>query len=137
MARGFTGHVLVSASYTYEQIEVLHREDLEEMEHLTIGFEDETSNKAGNTGGLGDDPLHVSFGPTVNLGNLNTIPAPHMPTPTSSQLCDELVGTARKGNEKCTKQIWYGLIDVVGARWIFVSLEKSQEHVNTKVFHYA
>jgi hypothetical protein len=33
--------------------------------------------------------------------------------------------------------MWYGLIDVAGARWIFGSLEKSQEYVDTKVFRYA
>ena len=57
--------------------------------------------------------------------------------PTSSRLRNELVGTTRKGNDKRTKQMWYGLIDVAGARWIFGSLEKSQEYFDTKVFRYA
>ena len=38
VARGFTGHGIIGASYTYEQVEVLRCEDLEEMEHLTVGF---------------------------------------------------------------------------------------------------
>jgi hypothetical protein len=136
VARGFTGHSLVGASYTYEQVEALRHKDLKEMEHhLTVGLEDEISDEEGNTGGPGDDPPHVSFGPTVNLGNLNKIPAPRTPMPTSSQLCNELVGRTRKGVE--TKQMWYGVINVAGACWIFGSLEKSQEYVDTKVFRYA
>jgi hypothetical protein len=57
--------------------------------------------------------------------------------PTSSWLRDELVGTTRKGKDKGTPHTWYGLINVTGARWIFSSLEKSQEYVDTKVFQYA
>ena len=56
VARGFTGHDLIGASYSHEQVEVLRREDLEEMEHLTAGLEDETSDEEGNTEGSGDHP---------------------------------------------------------------------------------
>jgi hypothetical protein len=138
VARGFTGHGIVGATYTYQQVEALRREDLEEMEHLTVGLEDETSDEERDTGGRGEDPPHVSFGPTVNIENLNKLPAaPRTPTPTSSRLRDDLVGTTRKGKDKRTPHMWYGLIDVAGARWVFDSLEKSQEYVDTKVFRYA
>ena len=38
VARGFTGHDLIGASYTHEQVEVLRREDLEAVSytHLTL-----------------------------------------------------------------------------------------------------
>jgi hypothetical protein len=61
VARGFTGHDIVGATYTYEQVEALLRKDLKEMEHLTVGLKDETSDQERDTGGRGEDPPHVSL----------------------------------------------------------------------------
>jgi hypothetical protein len=44
--RGFTGHGLVGTSYTHDHVDSMRREDLEEMEHLTVGLEEETDNDA-------------------------------------------------------------------------------------------
>jgi hypothetical protein len=55
----------------------------------------------------------------------------------SNQLRDELVETTRADKKKTEDPpLWYGLVDVAGARWIFQNLEKMQEYGDTKVFRY-
>jgi hypothetical protein len=44
VAHGFTGHGFAGTCYTHEQVNSIRREDLEEMEHLTVDLEDETTN---------------------------------------------------------------------------------------------
>ena len=135
LIRGFTGHGQVGASYTHAQIQTMRREDLDEMEHLTVGLDDETSDEDMFPGDQEPDPPRVSFGPDSTL-DPNACAAPR--TPTTTRIRDELVVTTRPGFDKQTKPLlWYGLIDVAGARWLFDSLEKAQEYVDTKVFRFA
>jgi hypothetical protein len=105
------------------------------MEHLTVGLDDETSDEDVFPEDQDPDPPRVSFGPD-NTREPNVCAAPR--TPTTTRIRDELVVTTRPGHDKRTKPLlWYGLIDIAGARWIFDSLEKAQEYVDTKVFRFA
>jgi hypothetical protein len=95
VACGFTGHGLIGTSYTHEQVEELCRKDLEEMENLAAGLEDDSNDKEEDTDDPNKDPSHVIFGPTSTL---NKSLAPHMPTGT--QLHDDLIETTcNKGKE--------------------------------------
>jgi hypothetical protein len=136
LVRGFTGNGLVGTSYSHAQVDAMRREDLDKMEHLTAGLEDETTDEEVYPGNPNDDPPRVSFGPSSTLEHPTERTAPR--TPTTTQLRDELVGSTRTGQDKRTKQLlWYGLVDVAGARWIFDNIEKAQEYVDTKVFRFA
>jgi hypothetical protein len=127
----FQGHGLVGTFYTQEQVKELWCQDLEEMENLMTGMTDRNSD---NEDGSVAFPSRVSFWPT-NIGSTTTRDSPK--TPMSNQLRDELVETTRADKKKTEDPpLWYGLVDVAGARWIFQNLEKMQEYGDTKVFRY-
>jgi hypothetical protein len=67
VACGFTGHGLVGTCYTHEQVDSMRREDLEEMEHLSVGLEDETTDDDVYPEDSNENPSRVSFGPTSTL----------------------------------------------------------------------
>jgi hypothetical protein len=68
LVQGFTGNGLVGTSYTHLQVEAMQQKDLDKMEHLTVGLEDETTNKAVYPGNPNNDPPWVSFGSSSTLG---------------------------------------------------------------------
>jgi hypothetical protein len=131
VGRGFQGHGLVGTFYTQEQVKELQRQDLEEMENLTTGM---TDGNWDDEDGSVASPSRVSFRP--NLGSTTTRDSPK--TPTTNQLRDELVETTHTDKKKTEDPpLWYGLVDVAGARWVFQNLKKAQEYVDTKVFRFA
>jgi hypothetical protein len=122
---GFQGHGLVGIFYTQEQVEELRHQDLEEMENLTTGMADENTYDEDESV---VSPAWVSFGLNTNLDSTIIRDSPR--TPMATQLRDELVETTHLDKKKTEKQsLWYGLINVVGARWIFQTLRKVQEYV--------
>jgi hypothetical protein len=131
VGRGFQGHGLIGTFYTQEQVKELRRQDLEEMENLTTGM---TDGNLDDEDGSVAPPSRVSFGP--NLGSTTTRDSKK--TPTANQLRDELVETTRADKKKTEDPpLWYGLVDVAGARCVFQNLKKAQEYVDTKVFRFA
>ena len=69
----------------------MQREDLEEMEHLTVGLEDETTDDKVYPGDPNVDPPRVSFGPTSTLEPPIETVAPR--TPMIDRLRDKLMGS--------------------------------------------
>jgi hypothetical protein len=130
VGRGFQGHGLVGTFYTPEQVEKMRRQDLEEMENLTAGMADGTTDEEEESVNL----ARVSFGPNTDS------PAARKSTrtPSSTQLRDDLLSTTRPIAKPIRDpSLWYGLVDVAGARWVFNDLKKAQAYVDTKTFRFA
>jgi hypothetical protein len=102
------------------------------MENLTTRMADGNSD---DEAGSNTSPSPITIGPT-NLGS--TTAQDSSKTSTATQLRDKLVKSTCTDNKKKTMNppIWYRLVDVRGARWIFQNLEKVREYV-TKDFYFA
>jgi hypothetical protein len=92
------------------------------MENLTTGM---TDGNLDDEDGSVAPPSRVSFGP--NLGSTTTRDSKKTPTANT------------RADKKKTEDppLWYGLVDVAGARCVFQNLKKAQEYVDTKVFRFA
>jgi hypothetical protein len=134
VSRGYQGNGRVGTHYTTAQYLELQRQDLEEMERIAQGMLDGTEDEE-EEDERNDPQPRVTFG-------TNDVPfeprAPQTP-PNAERLREDLSGLTRQGStmQRPTPTLWYGLIDVSGARWIFQDLKKAQEYVDMKVFRFA
>jgi hypothetical protein len=99
---------------------MMEQEDLEEMQKVAAGMQDGTEDEEEEIDQLGRRP-QVSFGPT------EVAPGPNEPpfTPPTKRLQADLSDMTRQGRSTAQRpkpNLWYGLIDVLGAKWLFQDL---------------
>jgi hypothetical protein len=132
VSRGYQGNGRVGTYYTMAQYLELERQDLEEMETIAQGMLDGVEDEEEATG--------LEPNTRVTFGTNETI-EPRVPQtpPIAARLREDLSGLTRQGlaTQRPSPTLWYGLIDVSGAKWIFQDLPKAQEYVDMKVFRFA
>jgi hypothetical protein len=133
VSRGYPGNGRVGTYYSPAQYREWEAQDREEMEQIAAGMQDETEDEEEADGS--ERGARVTFGPPDE----EPVNGPPPQTPRAERIREDLSGLTRQGSlpQRPNRSLWYGLIDVAGARWIFNDLPKAQEYVDLKVFRFA
>jgi hypothetical protein len=135
-SRGFQGNGRVGTFYTSDQYRKLADEDFEEMERVADGMQDGMQDDDDEIEELGGAP-QVTFGPATATAKTRDVPY----SPPAERLRATLSDLTRQGQAETKRpnpNLWYGLLDVSGARWLFQDLPKAQAYVDMgKIFRFS
>jgi len=138
-ARGFRGHGRVGTFYTHDKYHQLANEDFEEMARVADGMQEGMEDDEEEIDELDATP-QVTFGPGPGVATTNE---PY--SPPAEELRTSLSGLTRQGrtapplpSPSPSPTLWYGLLDISGARWLFQDLPKAQAYVDMgKIFRFS